>query len=80
MNLVCCRDARGGLLGRGIIDQFRRDRSGSYATIAAVTLPVVVAIAGVATEGGLWMYKHQSIQGAADSAAVIHPLKDAGAV
>jgi hypothetical protein len=31
---------------------------------------VLIGSAGLATEGGLWMYVHQSLQGAADSAAL----------
>lgn len=47
-----------------------RDRSGNYATIFALLSPVLLGVAGLSTEGGMWLYKHQSLQGAADSAAI----------
>lgn len=46
------------------------DQSGNYATIFALLSPVLIGFAGLSTEGGLWLYKHQSLQGAADSAAL----------
>src|SRR5690242_7642225 len=49
---------------------FWRDRRGNYAVIAALMAPVLIGSAGLATEGGLWMYVHQHLQGAADSAAM----------
>jgi len=50
--------------------RFLRDRRGNYAVITALMSPVLIGSAGLATEGGLWMYVHQSLQGAADSAAI----------
>jgi len=50
--------------------RFLRDRRGNYAVITALLSPVLIGSAGLATEGGLWMYVHQSLQGAADSAAI----------
>src|SRR5215470_2140766 len=50
--------------------RFWRDRRGNYAVITALMSPVLIGSAGLATEGGLWMYVHQSLQGAADSAAI----------
>lgn len=49
---------------------FWRDRRGNYAVIAALMSPVLIGSAGLATEGGLWFYVHQTLQGAADSAAL----------
>jgi Flp pilus assembly protein TadG len=49
---------------------FLRDCSGNYAIIGALMSPVVIGAAGLATEGGLWYHKHQTLQGAADSAAL----------
>lgn len=46
------------------------DRSGNYAVIFALLAPVLIGTAGLATEGGLWYFEHQSLQGAADSAAL----------
>jgi Flp pilus assembly protein TadG len=45
------------------------DRRGGYSTVAALVLPIVVGFAGLGTETGLWFYTHQSMQGAADTAA-----------
>src|SRR5438094_1061840 len=50
--------------------RFWRDRRGNYAVITALMSPVLIGSAGLATEGGLWMYMHQNLQGAADSAAL----------
>jgi len=50
--------------------RFWRDRRGNYAVLTALMSPVLIGSAGLATEGGLWMYVHQSLQGAADSAAL----------
>jgi len=63
---------RGGrirALGRGI-SRFWRDRRGNYAIITALLSPVLIGSAGLATEGGLWVYVHRTLQGAADSAAL----------
>jgi Flp pilus assembly protein TadG len=56
-------------LGRGAL-RFWRDRSGNYAIVTALLSPVLVGSAGLATEGGLWIYVHQTLQGSADSAAL----------
>jgi len=58
-----------GSFGRRAL-RFWRDRRGNYAVITALLSPVLIGSAGLATEGGLWMYVHQSLQGAADSAAL----------
>lgn len=49
---------------------FLRDSSGNYAIIGALISPVLIGAAGLATEGGLWYNTHQTLQGAADSAAL----------
>ena len=49
---------------------FLRDTSGNYAILGALLAPVLIGAAGLATEGGLWYNKHQTLQGAADSAAL----------
>lgn len=54
----------------GLLARLKRDRSGNYATIFALLSPVLIGFAGLSTEGGLWLYKHQTLQGAADSAAL----------
>jgi Flp pilus assembly protein TadG len=60
---------KGTFLGQRLL-RFWRDRRGNYAVITALMSPVLIGSAGLATEGGLWMYVHQSLQGAADSAAL----------
>src|SRR3569832_2499636 len=60
---------KGATLGRKLL-HFWRDRRGNYAVITALMAPVLIGSAGLATEGGLWMYVHQSLQGASDSAAL----------
>ena len=52
------------------LSRFWRDRRGNYALMTALISPVLIGSAGLATEGGLWMYVHQTLQGAADSAAL----------
>ncbi|HET7084550.1 MAG TPA: pilus assembly protein TadG-related protein [Rhizomicrobium sp.] len=56
-------------LGRMLADLWR-DRRGNYAVIAALMAPVLIGSAGLATEGGLWIYVQKTIQGASDSAAL----------
>ena len=46
------------------------DDSGNYLTITAVLMPVLIGFAGLATDAGLWLYAHQTMQAAADSGAV----------
>ena len=50
--------------------RFRRDETGSFITISALAMPVFIGFVGLGTEVGLWLNKHQTQQGAADSAAV----------
>ena len=38
--------------------------------ITALVMPVLIGSSGIAVEGGLWLYDHQSAQAAADSAAL----------
>lgn len=53
-----------------ILRTFLQNQSGNYAIIAALVSPVLIGAAGLATEGGLWYNTHQTLQGAADSAAL----------
>jgi Flp pilus assembly protein TadG len=50
--------------------RFGRDQSGNYAVLTALTTPVLLGIAGLGTEVGVWSVKHQTMQSAADSGAV----------
>jgi Flp pilus assembly protein TadG len=56
--------------GETLLTRFARDRSGSYLIIAALMMPVLVGFVGLGTDYGVWVYTHQSVQSAADSAAV----------
>jgi Flp pilus assembly protein TadG len=49
---------------------FGNDQSGSYVILSAILMPVLVGTVGLGTEGGLWLYKHQTLQSAADSGAL----------
>jgi hypothetical protein len=55
---------------RRLLVRVLRDEEGSYLVLFAFLLPVLVGVAGLGTEGGLWLYSQQALQGAADSAAV----------
>jgi len=54
---------------RDLVMRFSRDQAGSYAILVAFILPVLVGVAGLATEASLWFMSHRSLQNAADSAA-----------
>src|SRR5467141_1539087 len=63
--------ARAPIVARdSLLQRFRRDQSGTYMIVAALTMPVLVGTAGLGTEGGWWLYTHKNMQSAADSAAV----------
>lgn len=47
-----------------------RDEKGSYIVPMTALMPVLIGFAGLGTESGFWLYRHQSVQSAADSAAV----------
>jgi hypothetical protein len=49
---------------------FLHDTQAAIGLIAAIALPVVIGSAVLGTEAGLWAYKRQSMQGAADAAAL----------
>ena len=54
----------------GLLSRFRNDESGAYLIVAALTMPFLIGTVGLATDVGLWLYKRQTLQGAADSAAL----------
>ena len=54
----------------GLLARFRRAQSGSYLIITALLMPLLIVCLGVASDVGLWLYAHQHMQGAADSAAL----------
>ena len=55
---------------RRLLVRVLSDEEGSYLVLFAFLMPVLVGVAGLGTEGGLWLYTQQALQGAADSAAV----------
>jgi hypothetical protein len=59
-----------GLLKVGSLKKFRGDESGNFLVAAALALPLLIGAVGFGTDYGLWVYGHQSLQAAADSAAV----------
>ena len=52
------------------LKRFWRCRRGNYSIIMALSSPVIIGAIGLGAEGGLWTFKHQTLQGAADSAAI----------
>jgi Flp pilus assembly protein TadG len=73
---VVRRAAKGALVawtsanGRRLLVRLLRDEAGTNLVLFAFLMPVLVGIAGLATEGGLWLSTQQALQGAADSAAI----------
>jgi len=49
--------------------RFVRDQRGSYIVFMALLLPALITIAGLAVEGGYWLFNHRVSQSAADNAA-----------
>jgi hypothetical protein len=56
--------------GRPLLLRLLRDEAGNYIVPMTILMPALIGFAGLGTEGGLWLYQHQSVQSAADSAAV----------
>ena len=52
-----------------LISRLLRDEEGSYLLYMTLLLPVLIGVAGLATEGGLLFYNHRALQSAADAAA-----------
>ena len=57
-------------LSRGVVGRIRRDRRGAYSMLVALLMPVLVGFTALGTESGLWLYTHQQMQSASDSAAL----------
>jgi Flp pilus assembly protein TadG len=51
-------------------DRIWNDQSGSIAVLTALGSTVLLGMAGLGTEVGVWYYTHQNMQGAADMAAL----------
>jgi Flp pilus assembly protein TadG len=52
-----------------MMKRFLNNERGSIATIAAVTLPVVIGFGALAIDGSMWLRAKNGVQGAADAAA-----------
>ncbi len=46
-----------------------RDEAGSYIVYMTILMPVLIGVAALGSEGGWWLYTHQTLQDAADAAA-----------
>ncbi|HSC17471.1 MAG TPA: pilus assembly protein TadG-related protein [Rhizomicrobium sp.] len=55
---------------RELLQRFRKDESGNYLIIGALSMPVLVGMAAFGTEEGMLLHKQKVMQHAADSAAV----------
>src|SRR5215831_11642971 len=62
--------ARTSAKSRRLLVRLLRDEAGISLIPMTLMLPVMVGFAGLGTEAGLWLYSHQSLQAAADAAAV----------
>jgi hypothetical protein len=56
--------------GRLALRSLIGDRRGGVAVTTGLLVPVLLGFTGLGTEVGIWMYARQSLQGAADSAAL----------
>src|SRR5690349_4767626 len=56
--------------GPRLLARFLRAQSGNYVTLFALAAPFIIGGAGIASEGGMWLYQHNDVQAAADSAAL----------
>jgi Flp pilus assembly protein TadG len=52
-----------------LLARLLRDEDGSYLLYMTLVMPILIGVAGLATEGGLIFYNHRSVQSAADAAA-----------
>jgi len=66
------RSATGMLRSRGrqLLRRLRRSQAGNILVTTALILPLLVGFVGLGVDVALWFYKHQSMQSAADSAAI----------
>ena len=49
--------------------KFARDESGNYVILAAILMPALLGVGGLATDYGLWLKTRQQMQNVADAAA-----------
>jgi Flp pilus assembly protein TadG len=55
--------------GSRLFVRLLRDEAGSYIVYLSLVFPILVGSASLASEGAWWLYVHQTLQNAADSAA-----------
>src|SRR6516162_1212157 len=60
--------------------RFFRDRQGAVAVAVAVLLPVLIGLAGIGVEVGLWFAVQRQNQSAADAAAISAALEYAAQI
>src|SRR3974390_1918960 len=53
-----------------VLNSLAGDQSGSYVIMCAVLMPVFIGVSALGTEVGMWLYTRQTVQSAADSAAI----------
>ena len=53
-----------------VLNSLVGDQSGSYVIMSAVLMPVFIGMSALGTEVGMWLYTRQTLQSAADSAAI----------
>ena len=53
-----------------VLNSLAGDQSGSYVIMSAVLMPVFIGMSALGTEVGMWLYTRQTLQSAADSAAI----------
>ena len=53
-----------------VLNSLAGDQSGSYVIMCAVLMPVFIGMSALGTEVGMWLYTRQTVQSAADSAAI----------
>src|SRR5947209_7115429 len=55
---------------RRLLQQFFTEKSGNVIITGAIMMPVLIGVASLGSEAGLWAHKHRKMQGATDSAAL----------
>lgn len=55
---------------RKLLQRFSADKSGNVIITGAIMMPMLIGLASLGSEAGLWAHKHRKMQGATDSAAL----------
>jgi hypothetical protein len=53
-----------------MLSRFARDESGTYLVVSALTMPILLGVAGLGTEAAMWLHDQRALQGAVDGAAL----------